>query len=358
MVCKSLTLAICNFLALAASLAALSPPTFHQLDHRESRLLPSHVIAQFPAGTWIENIAVRANGNLLLTSFQPDATLYEVSDLDCISPTVTRLFTIYTVTSLFGIVETSTDVFAVSGGNFSQSTGGVQGTARLWSIDFRHGQPSSPRLITSIPDAVLLNGATTVPQSSHIVLLADSILNVIWRVDVVKGTVDKAAQFPPQDTAPPKPVTIGINGIHIHDGYLWFTNDTATANPSTSALETSMYRIKIDKNGYSPHNIVPEKVITLPSEALDDFTFGPKERGIKWIATNSENKILAVAPDGKYVRVAGAPSSFEVATATACQFGRTKRDSHILYVTTGGGKINGTTEGGKVQALDTSGFSF
>ncbi|KAL6693476.1 hypothetical protein J3F84DRAFT_401354 [Trichoderma pleuroticola] len=358
MVSKSLILAVCNFLALVASLAALPPPSLHQLDHREPHLLPSHVIAQFPAGTWIENIAIRANGNLLLTSFQPDATLYEVSDLECLSPTVTRLFTIETVTSLFGIVEISADVFAVAGGNVSLSTGGVKGTARLWSVDFRHGQPSYPRLITSIPDAVLLNGATIIPQSSHIVLLADSILNVVWRVDVNGGTVDKAAQFPPQDTAPSQPVTIGINGIHIHDGYLWFTNDTATTNPSTSSLETSMYRIKIDKNGYTPHNIVPEKTITLPSEALDDFTFGPDERGIKWIATNSENIILAAAPDGRYVRVAGAPSSFEVATATACQFGRTGRDSHVLYVTTGGEKINGTTEGGKVQALDTRGFSF
>ncbi|KAL7952686.1 hypothetical protein V8C34DRAFT_298789 [Trichoderma compactum] len=119
-----------------------------------------------------------------------------------------------------------------------------------------------------------------------------------------------------------------------------------------------MYRIKIDKNGYVSHNIAPEKTITLPSEALDDFTFGPDERGIKWIATNSGNIILAAAPDGRYARVAGAPSSFEVATATACQFGRTGWDLNVLYVTTGGGNINGTTEGGKVQALDTRGLSF
>ncbi|KAL7952550.1 hypothetical protein V8C34DRAFT_299073 [Trichoderma compactum] len=97
MVFKSLILAICNFLALVASLAALPPPSFHRLDYREPRLHPSHVVAQFPAGAWIENIAVRANGNLLLTSFLPDATLYEVSDLGSLSPTVSCLFTIDTV---------------------------------------------------------------------------------------------------------------------------------------------------------------------------------------------------------------------------------------------------------------------
>jgi hypothetical protein len=316
------------------------------------------VIAQFPVGTWIENIAVRSNGNLLLTSFLPDATLYEVSDLNRQSPVVTRLFTIDTVTSFLGITETSKDVFAVAGGNFSQSTGGVKGTYGLWRVDFTHGPPSCPKLIASIPDAILLNGATTVPRKRHLVLLADSILNVIWRVDVKKGTVDKAVQFPPQIVTLSQAVTIGINGIHIHDGYLWFTNDTATVSPATGDLETSMYRIKIDENGGAAYNVLPKKALTLPSGAMDDFIYGPRGRDIKWIATNAENKVYAAAPDGKYSLVAGASGSFEVATATACQFGRTKRDSHILYVSTGGGTINGTIEGGKVQAVDTTRFNF
>ncbi|KAL7928345.1 hypothetical protein V8C35DRAFT_318421 [Trichoderma chlorosporum] len=357
MISRSLLLAICSLVASVASLA-VSSPSINKLSHRESHLLPNRVIAQFSAGVWIENIAVRANGNLLLTSFLPNATLYEVADLNCRSPTVTPLFTINTVTSLFGIVETSTDVFAVAGGNFSQTTGGVKGTSGLWSVDFRHGRPSSPKFITSIPDAILLNGATTVPQRSHMVLLADSILNVIWRVDVTKGTVDKAAQFSPQNTAPSQPVTIGINGIHIHNGYLWFTNDTAVTNHLTGDLETSMFRIAVDENGSAAHNALPEKALTLPSEAMDDFIFGPNKRNTKWIATNSENKVFAAAPDGRYVLVAGAPGSFEVVTATACQFGRSDTDSQILYVSTGGGTVNGTTAGGKVQALDTSGFHF
>lgn len=351
----SFIIAVCELLALAAS-PAVASPSIHRSRHVESSLLPNRVIAQFPAGTWIENLAVRPNGNLLLTSFMPDATLYEVSDLDCPSPTVTRLFTVDTITSFLGITETSTDVFAIAGGNFSETTGGVKGTAGLWAVDFTHGKPSHPKLITSLPNAVLLNGATTVPQKSHLVLLADSILNVIWRVDVNKRTVDKAVQFPPQSTAPSQPVTIGINGIHIHDGYLWFTNDTATTNKATGDLETSMYRIKIDKNGGIAHNTAAEKALTLPSSAMDDFIYGPGDEDTKWIATNSENKVFAVASDGRYAVVAGATNSFEVAKATACQFGRTRRDSHILYVSTGGETINGNTEGGKVQAIDTTGF--
>ncbi|RFU74717.1 six-bladed beta-propeller [Trichoderma arundinaceum] len=348
--------ATCKLLVLAASLAAVSAQ-IHESRHVDSHLLPSRVVVQFPAGTWIENIAVRSNGNLLLTSFMPDATLYEVSDLKSSSPTITRLFTIDRITSLFGITETSADVFAIAGGNFSQSTAGVKGTFGLWKVNFTDDQPY-PELVTSIPDAILLNGATTVPEQRHLVLLADSILNVIWRVDVNKRSVDKAVQFPPQDTAPSQPVTIGINGIHINDGYLWFTNDTAMVDAETGRLETSMYRIRIDKNGGAANNTPSEKVLTLPSRVMDDFIYGPNDRSIKWIATNSENVIFAAAPDGRHTIVAGAPDSFEVATATACQFGRTREDSHILYVSTGGGTIKGTTEGGRVQALDTTAFRF
>ncbi|EHK27176.1 uncharacterized protein TRIVIDRAFT_118849, partial [Trichoderma virens Gv29-8] len=312
-------------------------------------LLPSRVITQFPAGIWIENIAVRSNGNLLLTSFLPNATLYEVSDLDCQTPTVTRLFTVDAVTSFFGITETTEDVFAVAGGNFSESAGIIKGTSCLWRADFTRGQPSYPELVASLPDAVLLNGATTVPQRNHLVLLADSILNVVWRVNMKEGTVDKAIQFSPEREAS-SAVNIGLNGIHIHGGYLWFTNDTATASPVTGNLETSMYRIEVNENGGAANGTSAEKVLTLPSVAIDDFTYGPGERNVKWIAANKENKVFAAAPDGKYAVVAGASNSFEVTTATACKFGRTRGDWHILYVSTGGGMINGTTEGGKVQA--------
>lgn len=344
----------CELLTLVASLTVPSASN-HQSRRHDTHLLPNRVITQFPPGIWIENIAVRSNGNLLLTSFLPNATLYEVSDLDCQTPTVTRLFTADTITSFFGITETSEDVFAVAGGNFSQSAGITKGTSCLWRADFTHGQPSYPELIASLPDAVLLNGATTVPQRNHLVLLADSILNVIWRVDMKRGTVDKAAQLSPE-REDSSAVNIGVDGIHIHDGYLWFTNDTATASPVTGDLETSMYRIKVDENGGATNGTSAEKVLTLSSGAIDDFTYGPGERNIKWIAANKENKVFAAAPDGKYTVVAGAPNSFEVATATACKFGRAKGDSHILYVSTGGGTINGTTEGGKVQAVDTAGF--
>ncbi|KAK1238196.1 hypothetical protein MKX08_002775 [Trichoderma sp. CBMAI-0020] len=347
----------CELLTLAASLTVPSAP-IHQSRHLGSTILPNRVIAQFPAGTWVENIAVRSNGNLLFTTILPNASLYEASALDCQTPTITRLFTVDTITSFAGITETSEDVFAVIGGNFSLTTGVIKGTFGLWKADFTHGQPAYAELIASLPDAALPNGATTVPQNNHLVLLADSLLNVVWRVDVKKGTVDKAAQFSPESDLSGASGIIGINGLHVYDGYLWFTNSTATINAVTGDPETSIYRIKVDGNGVAAHNTSPEKALTLPSEGMDDFTFGPGERDIKWIAGNVENKIFAATPDGKYAVVAGASNSFEVATATACKFGRTRRDSHVLYVTTAGGTINGTTEGGKVQAIDTTGFWF
>jgi hypothetical protein len=53
-------------------------------------------------------------------------------------------------------------------------------------------------------------------------------------------------------------------------------------------------------------------------------------------------------------------TEMSVAGCTAAAFGRSKKDGKTLYVTTSGGQavpVNGTvTEGGKVVAIDTSGY--
>lgn len=332
-------------LTLPAWLAAASsaPSRIHR---NASLSFPNYVVTQFPVGTWIENIAVRPNGNLLLTSLTPNASLYEVSNPASLSPTVTLHFTIDTVSSLMGITELSADQFAVVGGNFSGTSGGMKGSFGLWSVDFASGQAPKPKLHASIPDAVLLNGATTVPQSKDIVLVADSVLGLVWRVDTTIGNYDIAVQIPEMGSVAGNSTTIGINGLHIHDGYLWWTND----------FQTTLYRVRITEAGLPVGGAQVEKIAKPPALALDDFTFGPGNTDIAWVATNSDNRVFAVKPGGESVVIAGAADSFTVAKATACKFGRTKRDVNILYVTTGGETINGTTQGGKVEAIDVGGF--
>ncbi|KAI5456312.1 hypothetical protein BGZ63DRAFT_366961 [Mariannaea sp. PMI_226] len=336
------------FVSFFISHAALASPGSdpHQFH---SVTLPNHEVTQFPVGTWIENIAVRANGNLLLTSLTPNASLYEVLDPACAAsrhPKVTRRFTIASITSLLGIAETGDDVFALAGGNFTTTTGGVKGTWGLWAVDFTaKGHNSKPKLITPIPDAVLLNGATSVPQRRKIVLIADSALGLVWRVDTVTRKYDIAIRVPEMKPGSSSPTSIGINGLHIHKGYLYWTNLSTT----------TFYKIRFTKEGYPARGAKVETVVKLSASRLDDFIFGPGKSNTAWVATNSDNRVFAVEPNGDNIVVAGGgggSDSNEVPGATACKFGRTRRDAKVLYVTTSGG----STQGGKVQGIDTTGF--
>ncbi len=311
--------------------------------------LPNRLVWQFPQDTWIENIAIRPNGNLLLTSLAPQASLYEVSDPAGASPSVAQLFSIGGVGSLLGIAETSHDVFAVVGGNFSLTAGGIKGTFGLWSVDFNGNNTGkrrspAPKLITALPDATLLNGATTLPQRRSTVLIADSTLGRVWRVDTATGTVDVAVQVREMSSGSANPV--GINGLHVRDGHLWWTN----------YAQVSLFRIRITDDGLPAPGAQAEKMAQLPSSFADDFIFGPADHDVAWVATDGNNTVLAVKADGDTAVVAGTQNSATVAYATACAFGRTRRDDRILYVSTGAGGVGEAVVGGKVQAIDTSGF--
>jgi hypothetical protein len=90
----------------------------------------------------------------------------------------------------------------------------------------------------------------------------------------------------------------------------------------------------------------------------DDFCFDT--RGNVWFMQNPLNTVGVRRGRGGIVTVAGSRDQLTVAGCTACHFDRKSSDEHILYVVTLGGlgsPVNGTeVEGGKVVAVDTSGF--
>ncbi|RDA90272.1 hypothetical protein CP533_1489 [Ophiocordyceps camponoti-saundersi (nom. inval.)] len=308
-----------------------------------TKALSRRTVAQFSVGTWIENIAVRSNGNLLLTSLMPNASVYEVANPASQNPNVTRLFTINDASGLLGISEISTDVFAVAGGNIS-SSGGVKGSMRVWTVDFSSSANPQPKLAQTVSEAVFLNGMTTVPNKEKVVLISDSAKGVVWKVDVGANKNEIAMQLPEMGSQNQKE-PIGVNGIHIRDGNLtWLNHDTF-----------KMFSIKITEDGSQAEGAKAAEIASFPVTALDDFIFGPAQQATAWVTTNSDNRVFALEASGKSVVVAGATNSPDVATATACQFGRTEKDANILYVTTGGDEIDGK-HGGKVEALDTAGF--
>lgn len=77
-------------------------------------------VYQFPNPTWVENLAVRSNGHLLLTLLStPD--LYQLDPNSGSTAGAKLVYHFPEYTGLCGIVEIENDVFAVVAGNLTLS---------------------------------------------------------------------------------------------------------------------------------------------------------------------------------------------------------------------------------------------
>ena len=86
--------------------------------------------------------------------------------------------------------------FAVLAGNISQTTGNTPGSYSVWQLNMTIPfSPPSVSLITSIPEAGLLNGISPAPEK-NIFLISDSVLGLVWRLNVVTGAYSIAVSDP------------------------------------------------------------------------------------------------------------------------------------------------------------------
>ncbi|KAF4949925.1 hypothetical protein FSARC_13333, partial [Fusarium sarcochroum] len=97
----------------------------------------AHEIVEIP-NVWIENTAIRSNGNLLLNSIG-DGKLYSLNPTQS-PPTPQVIAQIDSVNSLFGITEVGKDVFAIAGGDFNE--GLINNTMSVSLVKFAGNKPS------------------------------------------------------------------------------------------------------------------------------------------------------------------------------------------------------------------------
>ncbi|KAB5515176.1 hypothetical protein GE09DRAFT_581082 [Coniochaeta sp. 2T2.1] len=349
-------------LAVLFPLLAFASPVFHaRHGHGVSLPLSSRVVHQFPSHTWLENIVARSTGDLLVTALIPTAAIYQISDPTSDYSSISLIANFTTVNGLLGITETKPDVFVVVGGNFTSPGVQVNGTFSAWEVDLsgssqhrhHHHHNSkhdvSPRLITALKPAAFLNGLGSLPQNPTAVLISDSALGVVWRLDTVTGKFNKALDFPEMKVAPGSPLAIGVNGLRIKNDTLYFTN----------SFERAIYSVRVDGDGSVTPGGGVKKVVEIKEAAfLDDIAIG--EDGTIWACENVGNRLWSVTPSGTYATVLGGVNETTVAGDTAAAFGRGNSDGKTLYVVTSGAlaaPVNGTyVEGGKVVAVDTSGY--
>ena len=336
----SLALSLLSFLLAHPHLSATTPlpdPQTHDL-----RLISAESVTtlyQFEFGSWLENIAIRPNGHILLTRLDVPQ-LWEVNPFSPSTSHDPRLvYTVDdpTVTGLAGIAEIAPDVFAVIAGNITDAAG-THGSFSIWKVAIDTQGNAVGAKVAAISEARFLNGmALLSSRDGGTILVGDHAQGLVYRVNMENGDHSVAIQDPAMRANPPPgfPV-IGINGMKIQKGHLFFTN----------LFQGTLCKIPIDtRTGGSTG---PVKVITTNVFGADDFALDSS--GTPYVASFISKQLVAVKPTGELAIIAD-----DLKSPTSAAFGRTAHDGKTIYVTTSGAIFNVTravpVEGGRVVAV-------
>lgn len=285
----------------SASIArALVTALNHQLpvifDRTPEAIAPAQTIAEFPVNTFLENIAIDAQGTIFVTSYE-EGKVYRVM------PNGNHAEFAHISGTVAGIAIDRTGNILIAGVNGQTST--------IFRIDLTGTVES----IVTLPEAIFLNGITHLQGDRY--LVADSYKGAIWDVDVTTKTAKIWIQdnlLSRSDTRNPFPA---VNGIKIYQNTLFASN----------TQRQLLVRIPIAENG-----IPKEPEVFLTSVNLDDFAFDIQ--GNLYGTTHVYNSVIRIAPNKQISTIAMAQQG--VTGSTALAFGRTS-DKTSIYVTTNGG---------------------
>ena len=280
-------------------------------------------VHSFPENYFVENIAVRRTGQLLVTVHNR-GELYQVDPHAKSSPALVHKFP----TSAAGIVEVEDDVFYVSVGTI-----GEKGSSSIYRVDMSSfavdtaGNVTAAATVTDlvpVPDALFLNGSALLSASEGTILAADSILGAVFCIDVNSRAVKTWLQHKALAKVTDNPMMPGVNGIKLLKGSLYLSNTDAktflkaaltTSGDATGSVDQVYDRINVD-----------------------DFAFDAE--GSVYLTTHVFQSVVKIRSDGTRSKIAGGPEDKLVAGTTAAAFGRTASDQTTLYVTTTGGMSN------------------
>ncbi|TEY65560.1 hypothetical protein BOTCAL_0138g00020 [Botryotinia calthae] len=347
-------------IALLLSCAFAPGLSYENAPHQKSRVLSSkketavRLLYEYPLGTFIESIAIRPNGELLMT-LPYNSSVHSIDPLHSnYTPTVVHNFDGLTI---FGMTEYERDVYAVNGGSLSSSTGPVAGTYRVDSLNLTQTMATSST-IANISSGQFLNGMTSLPRwgvGPRNLLVNDVAAGVVYNLDPVSGKYFIAINNTYTQAYEHLNLgAVGVNGIKIGDRMAYLTNTGLGI----------LVGFPIHKNGTE---VAGGAVEILSHEAnstwfYDDFALRDTTTYVTTGSGNSIERVIttAVVSQGPITTeiVAGSLNSTCVAGPTAAAFGRTPWDSHILYVTTSGASnvpVDGRMKiGAQVLAIDTT----
>ncbi|KAH7129431.1 hypothetical protein B0J13DRAFT_138131 [Dactylonectria estremocensis] len=314
-------------LTLAALVAGLfSSVAFSSPSHPGASKVKTRELIEIP-NVWIENVALRSNGELLLSTFN-DGKLYSVNPSKS-PPKASLLLKLEGVNALTGITEVDKDVFAIIGANIDQATAGFEeGSLKVALVNFRkrgYGSPSV-RVILEGEDTAFLNGITTLPLHKHIILGAASQTGEVWRIDTKTGASKVAFQDELLAPVAGGPYPLGVNGVKIFGNHLYFTN----------TARQLFGRVKIDGLGNKKGAV--EVIAQAPAgSAISPDDFSLDKLGNAFV-TFHPNQLIKITPDGEQTVLVNGT----LAGPTSAVFGK---DGRSLYIVTGGQGVEGVTGG-------------
>jgi hypothetical protein len=305
-----------------------------------SAAVGTRLVYQFPNSTFIENVAIRPNGQLVLNTFD-DARIYTL-DPSAAEPEPKLVAKIPGATGVTGIAQVAPDVFAVSGGiNDVPNYTWEAGSAQIWTLDLsKPCDAAEPLLknIVNLPEAEILNGMTSLPSLPHAILSVDSKTGMVYRIDTQTKLVDVVFQSDMLGLGSDPILPLGANGIHVYDEYLWFTN----------SAQGFFGRVKIEPTGELAGE--PEVISRLVNNstvpmAYDDFTRAAN--GDFYVAQHPQY-LFKISPDGRQTVVLDGSTSIVPRAPTAAA---ASSDLSTVYVVTGGSQTEGDIAGGQVIEL-------
>jgi hypothetical protein len=342
-------LAAAGTIVLAVLAAACSAPSQHRatsnsttgitVDYHHSggshRGEQKHVtaklttVAEFAVGDFLENVTVRADGSFLVTELSKKGLWYVPAPA---RGTPVQPMLIHTFDQPpFDIQEMQRNVFYVDTTTYLTTH-----QSYLQRVDLRHWKPGMPvpvQQILKFPFPISdVNGSCAL--TPNVLLVTDSALGLIWRVDLSAGGTKATARVwlkdpsmnPGHQVKPPQP---GINGIEYSakTGYVYYT----------STAQKLFMRVRVDPRTLKPA-AAPE--LLAKGHLWDDFDLD-QSAGVAYITTHRQNTIERVPLDphsGQAETVASVPFSPLLVGPSDFAWGPGPDDvGSVAYITTDGG---------------------
>lgn len=273
---------------------------------------------------------IRSNGQILV-SLDTAPELYQINPFRNQSGGIVYRFKGYT--SLFGIVEEKTDVFYVIASNFSGPPDyyGYEGSVSIFKVDLRNVSDPTTYQSTAkvskmvdVPQAQLLDGLVIVNECEGLLMSGDAQTGTLWLIDIQKHTATAVLQHELLEGTSHEVTAglahVGINGLKLHNGVLYFTNTAKGLYGGVSI------------------NIATGKPTGLPSilsdygTYVDEFSFDSS--GNQFISADEKGILLRSANTSAAMNQTRLLSLLPGADSNA--FGRTALDKCILYSTFAG----------------------